>query len=101
MAFKITAEQAAKLIRSQGDKLFAVKFVKRTTGEERHMVCRLGVKKHLKGGPAAYDPTEKNLLFVFDFQKNDYRSIPLDNLLAVKVAGDDWLAVEQPAPTAS
>ena len=67
--------------------IFSVDFIKRTTGETRHMVCRIGVKSHLKGGKKSFSDTEKNLLTVFDVQKNGYRSIPLENIIRVKING--------------
>jgi len=71
----------------QDGTIFSVDFIKRTTGEERHMVCRLGVKSHLKGGKKAFDDQEKNLLTVYDVQKSGYRSIPLDAIIRVKIHG--------------
>jgi hypothetical protein len=62
-------------------------FVKRTTGEVRHMVCRTGVKSHLRGGEPAYDAPAHGLVFVFDVQRNGYRSIPVDNVLWLRVNG--------------
>jgi len=67
--------------------LFSVEFVKRTTGETREMLCRTGVKAHLKGGVKKFDDKEKNLLTVYDVQKNGYRSIPLDAIIRVKIHG--------------
>jgi hypothetical protein len=84
----LTRQQAIDRIKSQGGKIFSVRFIKRTTGEERKMVCRLGVKSHLKGGTLAYNPSEKALLTVFDVQKQDYRSINLDQLLEVAAGGE-------------
>jgi hypothetical protein len=68
-------------------KIFSVEFTKRTTGEQRLMVCRLGVTSHLKGGTKKFDDREKNLLTVYDVQKNGYRSIPLDAIIRVKIGG--------------
>ena len=67
--------------------LFSVTFVKRTTGETREMLCRTGVKVHLKGGVKKFDDKEKQLLTVYDVQKNGYRSIPLDAIIRVKIHG--------------
>ena len=67
--------------------LFSVTFVKRTTGETREMLCRTGVKAHLKGGVKKFDDKEKQLLTVYDVQKNGYRSIPLDAIIRVKIHG--------------
>ena len=66
-------------------RIFRVTFIKRTNGELRNMVCRFGVKSHLRGGVKAFSDTEKKLFTVFDMQKKAYRSIPLDSIVEVKV----------------
>lgn len=68
-------------------RFFRVGFVKRTNGEYRRMLARVGVKRHLRGGQAAYDAREKNLLHVWDVQKKGYRSINLDDVRELKVHG--------------
>jgi hypothetical protein len=68
-------------------RIFGVHFVKRTTGEVRHMVCRTGVTKHLKGGDKSYDAAAKKLLTVYDVQKEGYRSIPLDAVIKIEHHG--------------
>lgn len=70
--------------------IFSVTFVKRTTGELREMTCRLGVKKHLKGGEKSFSDKEKNLLTVFDMTKQGYRSIPLENIVHIKINGVEY-----------
>ena len=70
-----------------GGKIFRVDFIKRTTGEKRTMICRCGVKKYLKGGKAAYSFSEKGLLAVYDYNRHGYRSIPIDNVNMIKLAG--------------
>ena len=90
---KITLEEAAKkLYELKGDfnKIFSVVFIKRTTGEERHMLCRMDAKHYLKGGEQAYDPKSKNLIFVFDMQKLAYRSINLDTIIKMKIDGIEY-----------
>jgi hypothetical protein len=67
---------------------FTVAFIKRTTGEERVMNCRTGVKKHLKGGSAAYNFKEKNLLSVYDVQAEGYRCIPVDAVTRLTINGE-------------
>lgn len=78
-------EKAKRLVEDAkaSGKFFSVLFIKRTTGKPRMMVCRGGVRKHLKGGEQAYDPAEKQLATVFDVQKGGYRTIPLDAVLEV------------------
>jgi hypothetical protein len=68
--------------------IFSLVFVKRTTGEPREMICRTGVRSRLKGGAPAYNAGERGLICVFDMQKDDYRSIPVENVVKVKVSGE-------------
>ena len=84
---QITKQQAASLISRNRGKIFTVTFVKRTTGETRVLNGRQGVTKHLKGGPAAYNFSEKKLLPVFDLQLGAYRSIPVEGIEEVKIMG--------------
>ena len=67
--------------------IFSVQFVKRSTGELRTMKARLGVRKALKGGTKAYDPSKKNLLSVYDMEAQGYRSIPAENVISLSVSG--------------
>ena len=87
-----TLGQAVSLILmlQNSGKVFRADFTKRTDGTKRTMVCRCGVKKYLKGGSPAYNFSKKGLISVFEFGKG-YRSIPLDNLIAIKYGGVAYL----------
>ena len=71
-------------------KIFSLVFIKRSTGTERHMTCRLGVTKHLRGGNRAYDPAQHNLLNVFDMDAKGYRSIPVEAIQRLSVGGQTF-----------
>lgn len=86
---RITIEHAERLIKSTNGSIFAVTFVKKD-GSIREMNCRLGVKKHLKGGVQAFEPAEYGLLTVFDLKKNEYRMINLSTLYRVTVDGQTF-----------
>ena len=90
MSKAIKLAEAAEMIRSSNGAIFGVDFVKRTTGEVRKMTARLGVKKHLKGGEAAYDAAAKDLIFVYDVAAKGYRSIALDAIKAVRFGGEKY-----------
>jgi len=79
---------------TRNGQIFQVTFIKRTTGERRRMVCRLGVRAHLKGGALNYDPSALNLLPVFDMQAQEYRSIPLDAVQSARIAGITYEVVK-------
>ena len=76
---KVSKNQAKELINSSKGKIFSVSFTKKN-GETREMICRKGVKKHLKGGELMFDPNEKGLAVVFDMKKNAYRMININTL---------------------
>lgn len=82
---KITKGQAVALLSMTQGRAFAVTFTKRTTGEVRHMNARLGVKKGVKGVGLKFDPSERDLLIVYDLQKQAFRSISLDSVTEVVV----------------
>jgi len=73
--------------------IFSVVFVKRTDNSFRKMVCRTGVKKHLRGGVAPYNFSEMKLLSVFDLQKKDYRSVDLNSIVEVTIRGTHYKIV--------
>jgi len=60
----------------------------------RKMVCRLGVKKGVKGVGMAYVPLEKRLVCVFDMQKNEFRMINLKTLQKLKISNAEYLIEE-------
>lgn len=89
MAIISTAEAIALIEQSKG-KMFSVEFVKRTTGEHRKMVARLGVKKHLAGGDAAYSFIAKGLVSVYDVQRKGYRTIPTESISTLVIGGSTY-----------
>lgn len=103
----IKRERAVRFINATGGKLFSVKFIKRTTGLERTMRCRKGVKKYLVKNPkcAGLEFKKYDLIPVFDMdapapknctdgrEKGDYRSIPADAIVALMIDGV-WYAVK-------
>jgi hypothetical protein len=89
----LTTQQLGKTIREQaGNTIFKVRFIKRTNGDRRDMLCRLGVSKDVSGMGMRYDPVDKGLLTVWDMEKNGWRSVPLDAIVFIKVRGEVyWL----------
>lgn len=90
MAKTIKRAEAAEMIRQSNGAIFGVDFIKRTTGELRKMTARLGVKKHLKGGVAAYDAAAKDLIFVYDLTAEGYRTIALDAITELRIGGEQY-----------
>ena len=68
-------------------RIFSVLFVKRTNGELRRMVARLGVKKNIKGIGLPFNPTANNLIVVWDIIKCAYRMISCESIITLKHHG--------------
>jgi hypothetical protein len=69
--------------------IFSVQFIKKD-GTLRDMVCRLGVKKYLKGGELKFDAKSMGYLPVFDMQKQQYRMININTLVSAKINGEKY-----------
>jgi hypothetical protein len=76
-------EDLKKVITLLGDKIFTVTFVKKD-GSIRVMNARRGVKKGVKGVGMSYDPFSKNLIPVYDMQKEAFRMINAETILEIK-----------------
>ena len=86
----ISKNEAAGKIRASNGKIFTATIIKRTNGERRELNCRLGVKKYVTGEGLKFEPSNKNLIVVFDMQKNGYRMINIDGLEALKIDGEEF-----------
>lgn len=75
----------AALITQSNGKFVTVTFHKKD-GELRKMNCRLGVKKHLKGGKSTVD--HDKYLVVYDMQSKGYRCIDKDAIVSLAIAGE-------------
>ena len=64
-------------------KIFSVTFVKKD-GSIRKMNAMRGVRKGVKGVGHSFDPSEKNLLTVYDMQIGAFRFVNLDDVLSFK-----------------
>ena len=87
----MTSEQLADLLRASDGKIVTVRFIKRTNGEERTLTGRLGVKKYLRGGPAAYNFAEKGLISIYEMD-NGYRCVPVESILELRAGGEVFVA---------
>ena len=67
---------------------FRACFIKKD-GTIREMTARFGVKKHLKGGELKYSPEAYNYIVVFDVEKEQYRTINMNNLIFLRYNGKE------------
>jgi hypothetical protein len=64
-------------------KIFGVTFVKKD-GSIRKMNAMRGVRKGVKGVGHSFDPSEKNLLTVYDMQIGAFRFVNLNDVLSFR-----------------
>lgn len=85
----------AELRHLAGGTFFGVEFVKRTNGELRKMVCRLGVspkppKLTIQEAQARRTRTlQQGLLTVWDAQKKAFRHVPVDAIRRLQLRGTE------------
>lgn len=83
------SNKLADLILASNGKMFSVTFTKVTTGEDRTMTARLGVKRHLKGGVSTHNAD--TTITVFDMNAKDersgYRAIHKHTIKSVTIDG--------------
>lgn len=64
-------------------KIFSVTFIKKD-GSLRKMNAMRGVRKGVKGVGHSFNPSEKNLLTVYDMQIRDFRFVNLNDVISFK-----------------
>lgn len=91
---KINYSNVKKALVAARGRIFEISFTKRSTGEERKIVGRLGVKKYLKNGTLKYNPESLNLITVFELKTKDrpggYKAIPVENILNININGEKY-----------
>jgi len=75
-----------EVINLMGDKIFTVTFIKKD-GTVRVMNARRGVTKGVKGVGMSYNPSEKQLITVYDMQKGAFRMVNANTITEIKAEG--------------
>lgn len=101
----LTVDEAAEIIQESNGKIFSVSFFKKgkKNGEEKNeirvMRAMLGenTRKGLAGGPAAYNPADHRLVWVYlmagDVNRADAanrRSIAIDGIIRLAIDGKEF-----------
>jgi hypothetical protein len=86
----ISTNEVNDFIYKLNGRIFRVVFVKRSNSQIREMLCRTGVSRNISGAGLKFEPSERNLLNVYDMQKKEYRFIPLDSVVAIKTGGQKF-----------
>ena len=89
----ISLEEAVIKIKGSEGKIFSVVFEKRTTGEFRKLIGRLGVHKDVNGTGLRYDPASKQLMTVYDMQNQGWRMINMEGLTQLQTQGEAYVII--------
>ena len=84
-------EAYLKILETKG-RIFSVGIVKKD-GTFRNLVCRLGVTKGVKGTGLRFAPLAKRLMTVYDIQKHAFRTVNLQTMFKVTVAGKSYTII--------
>jgi hypothetical protein len=87
---RINAVRKLLINANKSNRIYSVGFRKRSTGDYRKMVCRGGVTKGVSGEGLKYNPSEYDLVTVFDMQKKAHRMIPCENVSRIKDRGKHY-----------
>jgi len=91
---EVKLQEIQDVITNTNGKIFSARFIKKD-GQERDILCRLGVKSYIKGtGKPSFALNKDNpYQLVFDLQKKQYRVINMDTLIQVKFNKKTYKAV--------
>jgi hypothetical protein len=84
---KINAVRNLLIKANKSNRIYSVGFHKRSNGKYRKMICRGGVSKGVTGEGLKYNPSDHDLVTVFDMQKKEHRMIPCENVTAIHDRG--------------
>lgn len=90
----ISRKKAEEFIRSSNGESFRCLFIKQD-GTFREMHALHGVRVDVTGEGMAYDPKKFNNLIVWDIEKKAYRSIKMENLLELRIYGEEYTVSNQ------
>jgi hypothetical protein len=85
----VTREEAVKMMYGTSGRIFSATF-KKSNGEVRHLVGRVGVRKGVKGVGLNYIPEKHGLMTIFDMQKDAFRMINKQTLMSLKIGGVEY-----------
>lgn len=86
----VNITEAIDLMESTNGKIFSAIFIKKD-GTERHMNCRVGVTKGVKGIGRKFNPSEKGLFGVFDMASKGFRMINLETLKSLQIEKETYI----------
>lgn len=90
----LAISKVIKFIHDTNGRFFSVSFIKKD-GSARNMTARLGVRKGIKG-TGTYSHTgdiHRNNMTVWDTAKRNFRTVPLDRIIWIKIDGQEYSVV--------
>lgn len=91
--YRLRRRNIYRWLMATNGRVFAVTFIKRSTGKDKTIRARVGVKTRQKGKSLRYNSSDKKLIVVYDMKERMYKSIPIDGIEAVICRGK-WYRVD-------
>tara|TARA_R110000822_G_scaffold165828_1_gene306337 strand:+ start:131 stop:412 length:282 start_codon:yes stop_codon:yes gene_type:complete len=88
----ITKKAAFELLENSNGRIFSARF-KKKDNTIRNITCRIEVKKGIKFVGRTFNPKEKNLLGVYDMQKQGFRFININTLQHIKLDKKEYKTI--------
>lgn len=85
----IESSEVEATMDSAGDTFFSVIFVKRGDNSLRHMNCRRGVKKGIKG-TRRRTSRKTGLMPVYDMVEKGFRTVNLSGVRKIRISGTEY-----------
>lgn len=85
--YRLRRRNIYRWLMATNGRVFSVTFIKRSTGKEKTIRARVGVKTGRNGSGMRYNTRNKKLIVVFDMKKRTYKCIPIDGIEAVSCRG--------------
>ena len=85
--YRLRRRNIYRWLMSTNGRVFSVTFIKRSTGKDKTIRARLGVKTKINGKGMRYNTHNKRLIVVFDINLRTYKCIPIEAIEAVSCRG--------------
>lgn len=87
---RIHREDLRSFIEMTRGRFFKVVFSRRSDGHQRIMVCRIDGPSAQWSEGETYDPSDRNLVRVYDVKRKGFRLIPLEGVLCLSFKGKHY-----------
>ncbi len=85
--YRLRRRNIYRWLMATNGRVFSVTFIKRSTGKDKTIRARLGVKTKINGKGMRYNTHGRKIILVFDINMRKYKCIPIEGIEAVSYRG--------------